>query len=129
MAASIPDTDLTLKLLEAGAYPDVQDNAERTPLQYAAIAKHMKGMEHLLIANAVAKDESLHIAARQLDIPAVQLLLTHNADTELPGTVHCGGRLPLGEVCRMTDLTHNPPHLKKMLTLLCKATRDLWKTH
>ena len=125
MAASIPDTNLTLKLLKAGAYPDVQDNAERTPLQYATIAKNIKGMEHLLNKNAVVNDESLHIAARQLDLPAVQLLLTHHADTGLPGTIHCGGRVPLGELCRMTDLTHNPPHLKKMLTLLCKATRDL----
>lgn len=123
IAASSPNGDITLRLLEAGACPDTQDWIERTPLQYATMAKNVKGMDHLLKYDVEVNDESLHIAARQLDLPAVGLLLTHHARTDLPGTVHCGGRTPLGELCRMADLSQNPPQLMKTLKLLCKATK------
>lgn len=124
MAASSPNGDITLRLLEAGAYPDTQDCAERTPLQYATMANNVKGMDHLLKHDAEVNDESLHIAARQLDLSAVDLLLAHHARTDLPGTVHCGGRTPLGELCRMADLSENPAQLIKTLKLLCKATKS-----
>lgn len=125
MAASNSNGDITLRLLEAGACPDTQDWADRTPLQHATLAGNVKGMEYLLKFNAEVNDESLHIAARQLDLAAVGLLLVHHARTDLPGSVHCGGRIPLGELCRMADLSQNPSQLMKTLKLLCKATKNL----
>lgn len=111
-----------MKLLEAGACPDTQDWTERTPLQYATMANNVKGMDHLLKYEAELNDESLHIAARLLNLPAVSLLLAHHARTDLPGSVHCGGRTPLGELCRMADLSQNPSQFMKTLKILCKAT-------
>lgn len=125
MAASSQNSNITSRLLEAGAYPDTQDSGGRTPLQYATMANNIKGMDHLLKYNSEVDDESLHIAARQLDLPAVKVLLANHARTDLPGVVHCGGRTPLGETCRMADLSENPHQLKKTLTLLCKATKNL----
>lgn len=125
MAAYSPNGDITLRLLEAGACPDTQDWTERTPLHHATMANNVKGMNHLLKYDVEVNDESLHIAARQLDLAAVDLLLTHQARTDLPGTIHCGGRTPLGELCRMADLSQNPAQLMKTLKLLCKATKTL----
>lgn len=123
MAASLPKGDITLRLLEKGACPDTQDWMRRTPLHYATLANNAKGMDHLLRYDAEVNDESLHIAARQLDLPAVGLLLGHHARTDLPGSFHCGGRTPLGELCRMADLSQNPSQFLKTLKLLCKATK------
>ena len=124
MAAYAPNGDITLRLLEAGACPDTQDWAERTPLLYATMANNVEAMTHLLKYDVELNDESLHIAARQLDLAAVDLLLTHQARTDLPGSIHCGGRTPLGELCLMADLSQNPPQLMKTLKLLCKATKN-----
>ena len=124
MAAYAPNGDITLRLLEAGACPDTQDWAERTPLLYATMANNVQAMTHLLKYDVELNDESLHIAARQLDLAAVNLLLTHQARTDLPGSIHCGGRTPLGELCLMADLSQNPPQLMKTLKLLCKATKN-----
>lgn len=123
MAASLPNGDITLRLLETGACPDTQDWIQRTPLHYATMANNVKSMDHLLTYDAEVNDESLHIAARQLDLPAVGLLLGHHARTDLPGSVHCGGRTPLGELCRMADLSQNPSQLLKTMKLLCKNTK------
>ncbi|KAL9104386.1 MAG: hypothetical protein Q9163_000644 [Psora crenata] len=125
VAASSARAEIILRLLQAGALPDTQDSADRTPLQYATTASTIEGMDHLIKYKAEVDDESLHIAARQLDLPAVKLLLDHHAQADLPGTIHCGGRTPLGELCRMANLNHNPPQLKKTLAYLCKATTRL----
>lgn len=124
MAAYTPNGDTILRLLEAGACPDAEDWAERTPLQYATMANNVQGINHLLKYDVEVNDESLHIAARQLDLAAVDLLLAHQARTDLPGSIHCEGRTPLGELCRMADLSQNPPQLMKTLKLLCKATKS-----
>ncbi|KAL9127849.1 MAG: hypothetical protein Q9217_003340, partial [Psora testacea] len=124
MAASLQRAEIVLRLLQAGAYPDTQDNTDRTPLQYATSASDIRCMSHLLKYKAEVNDESLHIAARQLDLAAVRLLLDHHARTDLPGTVHCGGRTPLGEICRMADLTKNSSQLKTTLVFLCEATTN-----
>lgn len=87
MAASSQNSNITSRLLEAGAYPDTQDSGGRTPLQYATMANNIKGMDHLLKYNSEVDDESLHIAARQLDLPAVKVLLANHARTDLPGVV------------------------------------------
>lgn len=125
MAASLPRADLVSALLKAGARPNTQDTAERTPLQYATMASDLQCMVQLLEYKAEADDESLHIAARQVNFAAVNLLLDYHARTDLPGTIHCGGRTPLGEICHMADLTRNPSELEKTLALLCEATADL----
>lgn len=125
MAASSARAGTILRLLQAGAHPDTQDSTDRTPLQYATMVATIEGMDQLLTYKAEVNDESLHIAARQLDLPAVKLLLDHHARADLPGTIHCGGRTPLGEICRMANLNQSPPQLKKTLMLLCKATTNL----
>ena len=82
-------------------------------------------MEHLLTYHSEVNDESLHIAARQLDYAAIKLLLKHHARTDVPGTVHCESRIPLAELCRMADVTRNPAQLKKTLALVYRATTNL----
>lgn len=101
MAARSQQPDVVLQLLEADAQPDTQDDRDATALQYATMARSLFAMRHLISYKAEIDDESLHIAARQLDIPAIKLLLENGASTILPGTVHCGGRVPLGELCCM----------------------------
>ena len=125
MATSSSRAGIVSRLLQAGADPDAQDAAERTPLQYATMASNVECMECLLTYQAEVNDESLHIAARQLDLAAVKLLLNHHARTDLPGSVHCGDRTPLAELCRMADITRNPSQLKKTLVYLCEATTNL----
>ena len=114
-----------LRLLEAGAQPDMQDDMGCTALQRAAMAGNSPVIEHLLNRKADVDDESLHVAARNLELPAMQMLLNHGASTSLPGIVRCDGRLPLAELCRKANLRENPPHLKKTIKCLSEATKDL----
>ena len=125
MAVSSARAEIVLRLLQAGAHPDTQDNANRTPLEHATVAGNIKGIDYLLEYKAEINDESVHLAARKLDLTAVKLLLDHGARTDLPGSIHCSGRTPLGELCRMANLVENPPTLKKTLAFLCEATKNL----
>ena len=125
MAASTQEADVVLRLLQAGAEPDTQDSTDRSPLQYATMASDISSMEHILQYKADVDDESLHIAARQLDFAAVSILLKYGARTDLPGTIHAGGRTALGEACRMADLTLDSSQLRKVLALLCTSTKSL----
>ena len=124
LAARSAPPGIVLQLLEAGAEPDTEDEDGQTPLEYATRASNLESMEHLLKYKANISDESLHIAARQLDNSAALLLLGHGASTTLPGTFHCDNRIPLGELCCMADLQQNPPQLKTTLKTLYKATSD-----
>ena len=114
-----------MQLLEAGAQPDTQDDVGRTALQYATMAGSQASMEQLLNHNAEIDDESLHIAARQLEIPTMKLLIDRGASATLPGTVHCDGRIPFGELLRMANVHQNPPQLKKAIKFLFGATTEL----
>ncbi|KAL8669821.1 MAG: hypothetical protein Q9168_005612 [Polycauliona sp. 1 TL-2023] len=133
IAASLGRGDIVLKLLEKGADPDTHDGNDRSPLEYATMARDVESMGCIINyksnghdnLNEELLDESLHIAAKNLDIAAIRLLLEHRFRPDLPGPVHAGGRTALAEACRMGDAAMNSSQLKKTLALLCKATADL----
>ena len=128
MATTLRSVDIVLKLLEAGADYDAADDAGRSPLLYATLANDTKIMECLIERGAEINNESLHVAARQLDLPAVKMLLDHQTNADEPGTINCHGRTPLAELCLNANLTHNPSSLKKTLSLLCDVTCNLGKS-
>ncbi|KAL8992106.1 MAG: hypothetical protein Q9169_007368, partial [Polycauliona sp. 2 TL-2023] len=125
--------DIVGKLLQKGANPDTQDGTDRSPLEYATMAGDIEGMRYIIQhksnghddMNDELLDESLHVAARNMDNAAIRLLLENKFRPDLPGPVHAGGRIALAEACRMGDATVDSSQLKKVLALLCKATADL----
>ncbi|KAL8902786.1 MAG: hypothetical protein Q9207_004376 [Kuettlingeria erythrocarpa] len=138
MAASLGRGDIVSKLLQKGADPDAHDGTDSSPLEYATMAGDIESMGYIIQYKSVGHDnlndelldESLHVAARKLDVAAIRLLLEHSFRTDLPGPVHAGGRIALAEACRMGDATVDSSQLKKVLALLCKATADLQvRTH
>lgn len=127
VAASSLQSQTVLQLLEAGAQTDTEDEFCGTPLQYATQVGDLKSIGHLLEREANANNESLHIAARHLDVSAVKLLLDHGASIDWPGIRLCNGRTPLGEVCLNADPKNNSTKLKNTLKVLTKAEPDLQK--
>lgn len=133
MAASLGRGEIVSKLLEKGADPEVADGTDRSPLEYATMAGDIKSIGYIIqrktkdnaILNDELLDESLHLAARNLDLAAIRLLLEHGFRTDLPGPIHADGRTALGEACRMGDATVDSSQLKKVLAFLCKATANL----
>lgn len=133
MAASLGRGEIVSKLLEKGADPEVADGTDRSPLKYATMAGDIKSIGYIIqrkskdnaMLNDELLDESLHLAARNLDMAAIRLLLEHGFRTDLPGPVHADGRTALGEVYRMGDAAVDSSQLKKVLAFLCKATANL----
>lgn len=94
-------TDLVKSLLLSGAEVDVADATGRSPLSMASgiggdIAISM--MSNLLAAGASRNDGSLHNAARELNLQAMQILVEYKHDPDFPSPQH-GGRSALGELC------------------------------
>jgi hypothetical protein len=88
-------------LLLAGADVDVTDAVGRSPLSMASglggdLAITM--MSNLLAAGACRNDGSLHNAARELNLQAMQILVEYRHDPDFPSPQH-GGRSALGELC------------------------------
>ncbi|KAL8727591.1 MAG: hypothetical protein Q9166_005940 [cf. Caloplaca sp. 2 TL-2023] len=133
IAASSGRAEIVSNLLQAGADPGVHDGTDRSPLEYATMAGDIQSMKYIIqrkingseVLTDELLDESLHVAARNLDFAASKLLLEHNFRADLPGPIHAGGRTALGEACRMGDATADSFQLKKVLGLLCKTTTDL----
>ncbi|RYO75600.1 hypothetical protein DL766_009698 [Monosporascus sp. MC13-8B] len=93
--------DLVKSLLLAGAQVDVQDATGRSPLSMAAAIGGELGvvmMSNLLAAGASRNDGSLHNAARELNLQAMQVLVEYNHDPDFPSPLH-EGRSALGELC------------------------------
>lgn len=93
--------DLVKSLLLAGAEVDVTDVTGRSPLSMASgiggdVAITM--MSNLLAAGASRNDGSLHNAARELNLQAMQILVEYKHDPDFPSPQH-GGRSALGELC------------------------------
>ncbi|KAI2620590.1 ankyrin [Hypoxylon sp. NC1633] len=93
--------DLVKSLLLAEAEVDVTDATGRSPLSMAStiggdLAITM--MSNLLAAGASRNDGSLHNAARELNLQAMQVLVEYRHDPDFPSTLH-GGRSALGELC------------------------------
>jgi len=93
--------DIVKKLLMEGAEVDVTDVTGNTPL---AMASALGGdlsvslMRNLLAAGAPRNDGSLHNAARELNLPACQVLTEFGHDVDFPSHLH-DGRSALAEVC------------------------------
>lgn len=93
--------DLVKSLLLAGAEVDVQDATGRSPLSMASNIGGELGvvmMGNLLAAGASRNDGSLHNAARELNLQAMQVLVEHGHDPDFPSPLH-DGRSALGELC------------------------------
>ncbi|KAI0132448.1 hypothetical protein BJ170DRAFT_575934 [Xylariales sp. AK1849] len=93
--------DIVKLLLLAGAEVDVTDATGRSPLSIASaiggdLAITM--MSNLLAAGASRNDGSLHNAARELNLQALQILVEYKHDPDFPSPQH-GGRSALGELC------------------------------
>ncbi|KAI1823083.1 hypothetical protein F4861DRAFT_346299 [Xylaria intraflava] len=93
--------DVVKLLLLAGAEVDVTDAVGNSPLSMAsAIGGDLAVsiMSNLLAAGAPRNDGSLHNAARELDIQAMQVLVEYQHDPDFPSPLH-GGRSALAELC------------------------------
>ncbi|KAI1744118.1 ankyrin repeat-containing protein [Xylaria scruposa] len=93
--------DVIKLLLLAGAEVDVMDALGNSPLSMAsgiggdlAIAV----MSNLLAAGASKNDGSLHNAARELNVQAMQVLVEYGHDPDFPSPLH-DGRSALAEIC------------------------------
>ncbi|KAI1497494.1 ankyrin repeat-containing protein [Biscogniauxia marginata] len=93
--------DIVKSLLLAGAEVDVTDAIGKSPLSMASaiggdLAIAM--MSNILAAGASRNDGSLHNAARELNLQAMQVLVEYQHDPDFPSPLH-GGRSALGELC------------------------------
>ncbi|KAK7958435.1 ankyrin repeat containing protein [Apiospora saccharicola] len=93
--------DIVKALLLAGAEVDITDATGRSPLSTASaiggdLAITM--MSNLLAAGASRNDGSLHNAARELNVQAMQILVEYRHEPDFPSPQH-GGRSALGELC------------------------------
>ncbi|KAI1180767.1 hypothetical protein F4777DRAFT_529249 [Nemania sp. FL0916] len=93
--------DVAKLLLLAGAEVDVTDAHGNSPLSMASavggdLAVSM--MSNLLAAGASRNDGSLHNAARELNLQAMQVLIEYRHDPDFPSPLH-GGRSALAELC------------------------------
>ncbi|PFH60436.1 hypothetical protein XA68_10950 [Ophiocordyceps unilateralis] len=124
--------DLVKSLVDHGADGDAIDSQGRTSLCMAATAGGdvaVQLMTILLVAEPSKDDGSLHNAARNLNLPAVRLLVQAGHDPDFPSPLH-GGRSALGEVClhgsdggEMTALRERA--MLKVMGLLMSGNSDL----
>lgn len=93
--------DLVKALILKDAEADVADYKDRTPMSMATAAggKAANDMLGYLLFAAPSKDDgSLHNAARDLNLKAVEALVEHGHDPDFPSPAH-DGRSALGEIC------------------------------
>ncbi|KAH7031482.1 uncharacterized protein B0I36DRAFT_268468 [Microdochium trichocladiopsis] len=94
--------DIVKSLLLAGAEVDTADFVGNSPLSMASAIGgdlSIQIMSNLLAAGASKNDGSLHNAARDLNLQAIQVLMEYEHDPDFPSPIH-GGRSALGELCR-----------------------------
>ncbi|KAI0525887.1 hypothetical protein F5B22DRAFT_258085 [Xylaria bambusicola] len=124
--------DVAKLLLLAGAEVDVADAFGNSPLSMASaiggeLAVAM--MSNLLAAGASKNDGSLHNAARELNIQAMQVLVKYNHDPDFPSPLH-EGRTALAELClRATDsmkmTTNNEKIMERAIEFLVECGTDI----
>lgn len=93
--------DIVKHLLLAGADVDVVDVTGNTPLTLSTRIGGEVGtlmMANILAAEPSQNDGSLHNAARDLNIQALQVLVDFGHEVDFPSPLH-GGRTALGELC------------------------------
>ncbi|KAM7213007.1 Serine/threonine-protein phosphatase [Rhypophila decipiens] len=125
--------DLVKALLYAGAEVDVLDITGNTPMTMATGIGGDLGtsmMSNILAADPSKNDGSLHNAARELNLPAMRVLIEFGHDPDFPSPLH-GGRSALAELC-LNATTHETPlsatqekQMEKAITLLIESGSDL----
>lgn len=93
--------DIVKQLLLAGAEVDIMDATGNTPLTLTTQIGGDLGtlmMANILAAEPSQNDGSLHNAARDLNIQALQILVEFGHEVDFPSSLH-GGRSALGELC------------------------------
>ncbi|KAI5919804.1 ankyrin repeat-containing protein [Camillea tinctor] len=124
--------DIVKSLLLAGAEVDVTDALGKSPLSMASalggdLAIGM--MSNLLAAGASRNDGSLHNAARELNLQAMQVLVEYGHEPDFPSPLH-GGRSALGELClhaadsgEITAIKEKA--MEKAITFLLQSDSDI----
>lgn len=124
--------DVVKQLLLAGAEVDVVDVTGNTPLTLTTQIGGELGtmmMANILAAEPSQNDGSLHNAARDLNMQALQILVDFGHEVDFPSPLH-GGRTALGELCLHAADT-GPLTLKqekvmeKAMSYLVKQNTDL----
>ncbi|KAK4228853.1 Serine/threonine-protein phosphatase [Podospora fimiseda] len=124
--------DLVKSLILAGAEVDVVDITGNTPMTMATEIGGDLGtsmMSNILAAEPSRNDGSLHNAARELNLPALRVLIEFGHDLDFPSTLH-GGRSALGELC-LSAANSGPlsaaqeKQLEKVMTFLINQGSDL----
>ncbi|KAI1491539.1 ankyrin repeat-containing protein [Biscogniauxia mediterranea] len=124
--------DIVKSLLLAGAEVDVTDALGKSPLSMAsAIGGELAigMMSNLLAAGASRNDGSLHNAARELNLQAMQVLVEYQHEPDFPSPLH-GGRSALGELClhaadsgEITAIKEKA--MEKAITFLLQSDSDI----
>lgn len=93
--------DIVKHLILAGAEVDVVDATGNTPLTLTTQIGGELGtmmMANILAAEPSLNDGSLHNAARDMNVKAMQVLVDFGHEVDFPSPLH-GGRTALGELC------------------------------
>lgn len=123
--------DIVKRLLLEGADVNPTDYLDRSALSMATniggdVAIEIMGS--LLVADPNPDDGSLHNAARELNLPAVNVLLQAGHDPDFPSTYH-DGRSALAELCLRgsdTEMTaERERSMSKVIIELVKAGSDV----
>lgn len=125
IAAKSSQQNAILELLQAGANANVADDQGNPPLHLATENTDLQSMRLLLTFGAYADDESLHIAARNVQPDAIKLLLEEKASVDFPGFRCCEGRTALNELCIKASSPVDNSKLKASLKILLEAGREL----
>lgn len=124
--------DIVKQLVLAGAEVDVADITGNTPLTLATQVGGELGtmmMSNILAAEPSQNDGSLHNAARDLNLKAMQVLVDFGHEVDFPSPLH-GGRTALGELClHAADLAPltaaQEKAMEKAMCFLLKEGTDL----
>lgn len=124
--------DIVKQLVLADANVDVADMTGNTPLTLTTQIGGDIGtmmMSNILAAEPSKDDGSLHNAARDLNVQAMQVLMDFGHEIDFPSPLH-GGRTALGELC-LHAANQGPltaaqiKCMEKAMTLLMKNGTDL----
>lgn len=124
--------DIVKHLVLADANVDVADMTGNTPLTLSTQIGGDLGtmmMSNILAAEPSKDDGSLHNAARDLNVQAMQVLVDFGHEVDFPSPLH-GGRTALGELC-LHAADSGPlsaaqvKSMEKAMTYLMKAGTDL----
>lgn len=124
--------DVVKQLVLADANVDVADMTGNTPLTLTTRIGGEVGtmmMSNILAAEPSQDDGSLHNAARDLNVQAMQVLMDFGHEIDFPSPLH-GGRTALGELClHAADsgllTAAQIKAMEKAMTCLMKAGTDL----